>query len=63
MFIKVTKKLGASQFQEVYLNLDHVQEIQVKEGSTTVVLIRGATFNIKETPAQVFKQVKKPKGK
>ena len=53
-FVKVTKKLGAAQFLEVYLNLGHVQEVIVKEGSTVIVLIRGATFNVKETPEQIL---------
>ena len=55
-FVKVTKKLGAAQFLETYLNLDHVQEVIVKEGSTVIVLIRGATFNVKETPEQILRQ-------
>ncbi len=53
-FIKVNKKVGANQTLETYLNLDHVQEIIAKQGTTTIVLIRGATFDIKETPQQVL---------
>ena len=56
MFVKVNKKVGANQLLETFLNLQHVQEIQHKEGNTTIVLIRGATFNVKETPAQILDQ-------